>query len=301
MARITSLVLRLASLSLPTDIPLSIAAGVFLQAGVVIIFIVNIVFTQRILRAIHRNSAWHPLMSIVFKVIYALIIVTIAMVITVVVQSFYTLKPNIHRIDRDIQIYGTTFFAIVSFLPIPLIIAGYLLPRSSPVDKFGTGRFRHKIWILLFASTLICFGASYRAAVTWTHPVPKTQPLPKFMGKGPFYIVYFTVEITVLYLYGFVRVDQRFHIPNGAHGPGSYGAGRQAPGMISTGDVDATSYPDAAAYDEDEADRKSDKDLEKGDLKSPAIGSPSVGSPSIGSPEMQHYQEPQAPTEAHRF
>jgi hypothetical protein len=32
----------------------------------------------------------------------------------------------------------------------------------------------------------------------------------------------FGVEILTVYLYAIMRVDLRFHIPNGARGPGSY-------------------------------------------------------------------------------
>jgi uncharacterized protein DUF3112 len=223
MARIVTTIMRIAAIRFSTDVPLNIAAQVFTSAGVIIIFIVNLLFAQRMMRAAHPHFGWHSLLSWAFKALYTLIIVTIIMVITVVVQSFYTLSPNTHRIDRDIQLAGVTFFAFVAFLPIPLVILGLIVPRRSKLDKFGSGRWRTKVAILMASSVLVCFGATYRAGTAWLTPVPRTQPMPKVMGKGPFYVVNFTVEIIVLLMYAFLRVDRRFHVPDGARGPGSYG------------------------------------------------------------------------------
>jgi Protein of unknown function (DUF3112) len=222
MARIATTVLRIISVRFSTDLPLAIGAQVFVSAGVVILYIVNLIFAQRLMRAAHPNFGWHKLFSIAFKVIYALIIITIIMVIVVGVQSFYTLSPNTHRIDHDIQLYGITFFAVVAFFPLPLVLLGLVFPRRHKLDKFGQGRWRTKVRILLLSSFLISFGAAYRAGTTWLTPVPRTQPLPAYFHKAAFYIVNFGVEIIVVWMYAILRVDRRFHIPDGAHGPGSY-------------------------------------------------------------------------------
>lgn len=138
MARTVTCILRISSAALPTDIPLLIGAQIFAAAGVVILFVVNLVFTQRVLRATHPKIGWHPVTTAAFKFLYGWIIVTIAMVITVVVQSFYTRRPRTHTIDRAVQLYGLTCFAIISFLPIPIITAATLVVRSNKLDKFGT-------------------------------------------------------------------------------------------------------------------------------------------------------------------
>jgi Protein of unknown function (DUF3112) len=226
MARIVTMIMRIAAICKPHNINLSIAATVFLNAGVVILFIVNLLFAQRLIRAQHPRLGWNPVFSALFKATYALIVISIIMLITAAVQMFFTLNTNTRRIDRDIQLYGVTFFAIASFLPLPLVVGGLLIPRRDhALDKFGHGRWREKIWILMTASTLICFGAAYRAACSWHTPVPRTQPMPAHFAKGAFYVVNFTVEILVVYLYGILRVDLRFHVPDSARGPGSYQAG----------------------------------------------------------------------------
>jgi hypothetical protein len=226
MARITTSILRIASTSLPTNIRLAIAASIFVAAGVLLIFIINLFFAQRILRSLHPHIGWHPALSIVFKCLYGLIVVTLAIVITGTVQSFYTLRPRTRTIDRDLQLYGSTLFAIISFLPIVILAVALAIPRRSGPEKFGQGRLRTKIIVLFIGSFLVSLGAVFRCATSWEKPVPMSRPRPEYFSKACFYIFNFAVEITVVYLYAAMRIDRRFHVPNGAKGPGSYAVGK---------------------------------------------------------------------------
>lgn len=214
--------MRIAAICKPHNISLSIAASVFVAAGVLLIFIINLLFTQRLIRATHPTLGWNKAFSLVLRLLYVLIGLTISMVITCTVQSFYTLRLRTRQIDRDFQLCGSTFFAIVSFLPIPMVVLALILPQKAHVEKFGRGRFRTKIFVLLTASGTICLGAAFRCGTAWKTPVPRTQPLPAYYSRACFYIFNFVVEIIVVYLYALLRVDLRFHIPDGARGPGSY-------------------------------------------------------------------------------
>ena len=228
MARITSCVLRVVWATRPTNIRLAIAAQIFVAAGVVLIFVINLIFAQRIIRAAHPHSGWHPLFSRLLISIYVLIVVSLVMLITATVQSFYTLNLNTKRIDRDIQLYGQTLFAIVSFLPIPMVVAGLVVPRKTRIEKFGSGRWRSKIYILLTATFLLCLGATFRVGTNYKTPRPRNNPAP-YHNKACFYVFNFVVEILVLILYVVLRVDLRFHVPDGSHGPGDY-SGRNKQG-----------------------------------------------------------------------
>ena len=222
MSRIVTMVMRIVWANYPLNVRVAIASNIFVAAGVVLLFVINLLFAQRIIRAAHPNSGWHPLFHYSFIAIYVIIILSLCALITSVIQSFYTLNLNTKRIDRDILLYGVTFYSVISFLPIVLVIGGLLIPRKTRVEKFGSGRFRHKIAILLVASVLLCAGATFRAAVNYAGGTrPRTNPA-KYQNKACFYIFNFTVEILVVYLYVLVRVDKRFFIPNGSHGPGDY-------------------------------------------------------------------------------
>ncbi|KAH7398428.1 hypothetical protein BKA66DRAFT_521153 [Pyrenochaeta sp. MPI-SDFR-AT-0127] len=226
MSRIITSVLRIASTCLPNNVRLAIAAQIFVSAGVLILFVINLIFVTRLVRSTHPSFGWHPIFSIAFKMMYGIVGLTMAAVITATVQTFYTINPNIRAVDRSLQLYGSTFLAVIATLPLPITILACLIPYS-PLDRFGTGRLRTKVIALLVSTTLLSLGAWYRCGATWQTPTPRTQPLPGYLAKGPFYVFNFLVEIQTVLMYAILRVDQRWHIPNGARGPGSYSKPRQ--------------------------------------------------------------------------
>ncbi|KAL9004768.1 MAG: hypothetical protein Q9188_002425 [Gyalolechia gomerana] len=228
MTRITAQVMRIAWACHPRDVNVAIAANVFTAAGVLLLFITNLIFTQRIFRSMHPRSGWHPVFHYSFIVLYVLILLTLAMLITSVIQSSFTLNRNTKRIDRAILLYGQTLFAIVAFLPIPIATVGLLIPRRTNAENFGQGRWRHKIWILLASSAILCLGASFRVGTSYAGGTRPIQDPAGYQSKACFYIFNYALEIVVVYLYLFVRVDRRFWIPNGSKGPGAYLAGGPA-------------------------------------------------------------------------
>jgi hypothetical protein len=204
------------------NVRLAIAAQIFTAAGVVAVLIINLLWTQRLVRSLHPRFGWHRTPSLIFKVLWPTIGLTLAVTITAIVQSFYTLRPRTHFIDRALQLYGTTFLAVIAFLPLPILIIAFAVPQQQRRDAFGVGALRTNVAILLMGTVLVCLGASYRAGTMWLTPVPKREPLPDYYHKAAFYTVNFGVEIFTVYLYAIARVDRRFHIPDGARGPGSY-------------------------------------------------------------------------------
>lgn len=239
MARITTNVLRIAWSTRPSNIALGIAAQCFVYAGVVLLFVLNLFFAQRIVRAQHPRFGWSKPFSIAFPVLFAIIILTIAGLITVLVQSFYSLNTNTHRIDRDFQLYGATFYAVVSFLPAPIVLISSAFRQIPPfrkhnVDKFGAGTMRGKIMVVCVSAVILSLGACFRAGTSWLPPTPlfvpgsnpqRAQAVPWYFSKPCFYVFNFVLELLVVYFWAAVRIDNRFHIPDGATGPGSYGGG----------------------------------------------------------------------------
>lgn len=222
MSRNVTCSLRLASLTHPTNIRLAIAAAIFTAAGVLILFIANLLWTQRLLRSLHPHIGWHAVPSTILKLLFGLTALTLAAVITATVQSFYTLDTHILSIDRALQLYGTTFLAVLSFLPLPIIALAFAAPSKHRPDAFGAGSLRMKTAVLVTGTVLVCLGATYRCGTLWLTPVPRSMPLPGYLHKAAFYVVDFVVEILTVYLYAIMRVDLRFHVPDGAKGPGSY-------------------------------------------------------------------------------
>ncbi|OQE02991.1 hypothetical protein PENVUL_c036G01800 [Penicillium vulpinum] len=215
MSRIIANIIRIAWACYPTNVRIAIAAQIFVAAGVLVLFILNLLYAQRMVRVVYPVLGWSRPVSWAFKVLYALVVVTIIMVITCVIQTSYTLNSNTLRIDRDIMIYGQTYFSIVSFIPLPLVFFVLLSPNRKQIEQVGSGSWVVKIFLVGLVSALLCLGASFRAATSWMPPRPITNPA-WYHSKACFYIFNFTIDIVVVAIFFVGRVDQRFWIPNGS-------------------------------------------------------------------------------------
>lgn len=235
--RICATSLRIAWSQHPDNVALAMAAQIFVYAGIVLLFIANLFFTQRIVRAQHPHFGWTKPFSVALPILFVIIIGTILMLIAAVIVQFYSLSTNAARITRDLQIYGETLYAVVSFLPIPVVIISSLarmhpkIRNTKTIDKFGHGSMRAKIAIVLVSAVFLCLGASFRAGTDWLPPVDlrtttgQLAPSPWYFSKGAFFAFDFSIEICIVLSWLVLRIDKRFIIPNGAKGPYSYGGG----------------------------------------------------------------------------
>jgi hypothetical protein len=224
MARIVALSTRIAWAAHPTSLGIAIAAGIFTQAGVLVLFVVNLLFSQRVLRAYHPTFGWHPAVKWTYIGLLAVVIVLLIMVISASVSLFFTLSPTEREKDRAIQLFAGTFLAAIAFLPIPVVLASLLVPRKTRVEKFGQGRFRTKVRLLLSTATALTLGAALRIGASFAAP-PASRPA-WFDSKTCFYVFNFGLEFLVVFAYAVTRFDRRFHVPDGSFAPGHYAGGQ---------------------------------------------------------------------------
>ncbi|KAL1960421.1 hypothetical protein VTO42DRAFT_7720 [Malbranchea cinnamomea] len=229
MARIVALILRLAGATHPMNISLAIAGQVFVAAGVLLLFILNLLFAQRMLRASQPRLGWSRSISIAFRVLYILVFLTLVIVIVASVQTFFTLDQNTRRICRNLQLYGASFFTFVSFLPLPILAYAYVAPSQEPIDQFGIGSWESKALVVGISGILLCLGAGFRLGTNAMPPRPITDPA-WYHHKACFYIFNFGVEISVVYLWLFGRIDRRFYVPDGSSKVRNYSGIAKSPG-----------------------------------------------------------------------
>lgn len=97
----------------PRNIRVAMAAMIFVYAGVILLFIANLFFTQRLVRAQHPHFGWSKPFSIALPILMFVIIGTILSLIAGVILEFYTLSEHIQHAVRVIQIYGSTLYSVV--------------------------------------------------------------------------------------------------------------------------------------------------------------------------------------------
>lgn len=221
MARITTLVLRIVWATRQHNVRLAIAANILVNAGILLVYIINLILAQRILRAKQPQIGWNPVVRHSTKGLYVLIGGALIMVITSTVISVYTLNPDTQQSCRDVLLAATTYLLVFTCLPFLHLAPAIVFPRSTQEETFGEGKMSTKIIIITLSTCMCVLISGFKAGVNWTPPRPVTEPM-WFHKKACFYVFNFTLEILLLCLLTFSRIDKRFFVPNGSTRPGDY-------------------------------------------------------------------------------
>ncbi|KAL7784833.1 putative family C-likeG-protein-coupled receptor [Trichoderma ceciliae] len=220
VARSVANIMRIVWAEYPTNARIAIAAQVLASAGVILVFVANLILLQRVLRAYHPRIGWSMPGRIVFRSLFVLVIGCLFMLIIAVIYSVYTLDQSAIDKTHVAQVVAVTYFAFLAFLPVPVIGLCFIIPRRQRIEKFGAGSMRYKLFLLIFTACLLTLGAAFRAGVTY-YRVPIFQPR-WFHQKVCFYCFNYVIEIIVIFTYSLSRFDKRFHIPDGSSAPGHY-------------------------------------------------------------------------------
>lgn len=219
--------LRIAWACYPRNIGLGIAANVFVYVGTIILFMIDWFFVQRIVRAQHQRLGWSTPYRIFHRGALAVLVITLIMIILVNIWQFFTASSTKLHVFRALQLTGQTYFTVFCFAPAILVLISGLIPRTE-TEKFGAGRLRVNIIILLIAVAVLTTGQLFRCVIAWIPQTPflnsAGQPVtqPWYLHKACFYVFNFVTEIIVIVMFALVRVDLRFHVPNGSRVSGDY-------------------------------------------------------------------------------
>lgn len=223
LLRGVSLVARMIWASYPKTVNAVIAASVMTQCGSVLIFIINLFFAQRVLRAYHPRLGWHRGTCYVVWFLIACVLCCLVVAIVATIHSFFTLSRAALRADRAVQLFAGSYLAFLAFLPVPVVALAVLThPRHSfhRVEKFGAGRWRAKVGLLVFTSLVATLGAGFRVGVNFDGRAG-TDPA-WFHSRACYYCFNFVTDLVVSTAYLLARFDRRFIVPDGARGPGDY-------------------------------------------------------------------------------
>ncbi|GAB1319115.1 Family c-likeg-protein-coupled receptor protein [Madurella fahalii] len=227
MARVVALAMRIAWACRPRSVRVALASQVFTAAGVLILFVTNLAFAQRIVRARHPLFGWRGWVTGLFRAGFASAAAVLVVVVTVTVQSFFVGprdrdrgRGRVREVDRTVQLVCATYLAVYAFLPVLVVALALAVPRRTRIDKFGEGHFRTKVVLLTAAAALLAAGAVFRAVTGFVRR-PVGDPA-WFHGRACYYCFNFGVELVVVFTYTLARFDKRFHVPDGSSAPGHY-------------------------------------------------------------------------------
>jgi hypothetical protein len=232
--RVVTLSLRMAWATHPTSGQgLVIAAQVFVTAGVLLLFVLDLILAHRLLCALHPRVGWHPAARGLFAAGYVLVGASLVAVVSCFVQSLYTGDAYTRQVDHGMILYGGTFFLVVAFFPVPFVGISYgafVVGEGRGSDRGGAphvdkaprevlpqhprmeGSVARGSAILVVGALLLTLGAGFRTGVAYAPARPASDPA-WYDSKASFYMFDFVTELGVIYLYAVSRVDGTFYIP----------------------------------------------------------------------------------------
>jgi hypothetical protein len=221
MSRIVTCILRIAWTAKPTNARLAIAAQIFTNAGILVVYIVVLLSSLRIFRATHPKLGWNRVFRKVLIASYYVLLVALLLVIAFSVLSLYTLNLTLRSVALWMQRGAILYMLLFNVLSLVLFLLSVMLPRASDNENFGTGSMGSKMTIVGIAIFFINFIAGFRTATVWTAPRPASDP-GWYQTKPASYVILFAFEIIIVYLFIITRFDRRFWVPNGSCKPGDY-------------------------------------------------------------------------------
>ncbi|KAI0484694.1 hypothetical protein GGR56DRAFT_662704 [Xylariaceae sp. FL0804] len=223
MLRSVALTMRIVWASNAHSIKVGIAAGILTQVGSVLILIINLILTQRIVRAYHPGFGWHKAPRFVLRFLVGSVVGCLVMLIVCTIQTFLTLDPTTRANDRKVQLFSATFLTTLAFLPVPIILLAAIAPRNNAIERFGAGSWRAKLWLILFTACLATLGAGFRAGTAFDARPHGASAW--FLTRPCYYCFNYVTDLLCSVAYLFSRFDRRFIIPNGSCKPGDYSLG----------------------------------------------------------------------------
>ncbi|KAH9871731.1 hypothetical protein J1614_005987 [Plenodomus biglobosus] len=229
--RIITMTLRIAGACYPRNTSLAMTANIFVYVGTIILYMVNWFFVQRIIRAQHTTLGWSTPYRVFHRAALVCLIITLVMLIVSQVRRNFTLDDRKIETFRALILTSQTYFSIFCLAPAILVAVSLVIPRTE-VEKFGAGKLRANITILLVTVAILSTGQTFRCVLAWIPQTPLadvqrgTIALPWYLSKSCFYLFNFVTEMAVVIIFAIARVDLRFHIPNGSRKSGDYSSSR---------------------------------------------------------------------------
>ncbi|THY69742.1 hypothetical protein D6C86_08837 [Aureobasidium pullulans] len=221
MARILSCVLRIVWTTKPHNVRLAIAAAIFLNLGVMVVYAVVLVLASRILRATQPSIGWNPVLRKAVKVSYAGIVVVVILVLSFTIANTETLDRTVRTVALWVQRGSNLYLLLLNCITPIFLLLSCLLPKDPESENFGSGSMASKEIILGVASFFCLFISGFRCGVLWATPRPASNPA-WYDHKVMLYLVELGFEVVIIYLFLFTRFDKKFWVPNGSTKAGDY-------------------------------------------------------------------------------
>ncbi|KAK4159576.1 hypothetical protein QBC43DRAFT_272130 [Cladorrhinum sp. PSN259] len=219
--RIVSLALRIVWSLDRSNLKLEISATVFSFAGVVLLYILDLLSARRYVRD-YAVFGYRPIVKGVFRFGIALIIISLIMGIIVTANVYFVPRDNnreeVLKECRDVALVAGTILAVLAFVPV-LVVAVVICFKAGDVVGIEKRRYRARTELLLSTAALLSLEAGFRVGSAYAARPVGEKP-GWYESKAAFYCLTYLLELLVIYSLLAARLDGRFRKRRVETGPG---------------------------------------------------------------------------------
>ena len=203
--RVPTCIMRIVWIFQPTSIEIAVASQILLQAGVVLLYLGNVIYVGAVIRAGTGRHTWLTILQVVLS---TATLTAFVMGIASIAVEIYTLdersRYNCLQLQRAVNIY----FVALAATPLGLLVAAYFGHRKRLFRVMKDTWFDAAI---VGATSLLCMLMSgFKAGVLWAPQRPLWSPA-WYHSKSALYVLEFAPEVLLLGLYIMVRIEKRFN------------------------------------------------------------------------------------------
>ncbi|KAJ0122639.1 hypothetical protein J7T55_003154 [Diaporthe amygdali] len=132
--RVVACAMRIAWAFRPANVRIAVASQVLLQAGVLLLFLLNLILAERVLLDRDLGIRSRRCLKALLGTLSALTISALVMVVVSIIVSVYTLDQNTIDRCRDVQRAAATYLLALAAAPVAMLVFAPLL-SSVPVSR----------------------------------------------------------------------------------------------------------------------------------------------------------------------
>jgi hypothetical protein len=218
ISRVVSMSLRIAWTANVTNKNIAIASNIFLNAGVLLLYIVNMLLTHRFVLTIfpHLPTKKTAPYNLAFFLYVGSALPLLILVVVPGVQLFLSSDLNTIHIDRDILRFAQCYLTVFVAAPVIAIIASTSIYffASKKASGLGAGEVSLRAGVLFIAGSLLIWIQAVKILQIFYTATPETPLNPPWYLQRPIlYSGFFLPELLVLIIYSVVTIRHRYVMP----------------------------------------------------------------------------------------
>lgn len=205
--RVLACAVRIAWASRPDSVRIAIASQVLLQAGVLLLLLLNLILAGRLWLDRQPGPRTRRCLRVLLGGMSVLTVSALVMVVVSVVVSVFSLDQGTIDRCRDVQRAAASYLVVLAVAPVGLLLVAPLV--SSVPKPQDTIKRRLKLAIVLSSCLLCIMNIGFKAGVVWARPKPLFDSA-WYHSRTCLYTFVLGTEVVALVMLLATRADLRF-------------------------------------------------------------------------------------------